>query len=77
MDNWQKTGWKTKKGEEVKNKEILKEIFLYKTKLKLHKINYKLIHVNSHQPPPLSDSYEMFLWKGNQFADYLACYEND
>ena len=46
------------------------EIFLYKTKLELHKINYKLIHVNSHQPP-LSDEYEMFLWKGNQYADYL------
>lgn len=75
MDTWQKNGWKIKSGEEVKNKDIFKEIFLLKTKLKLHKINYKIIHVNSHQPPPLSNPYEMFLWKGNQYADYLACYE--
>ena len=75
IDNWQKNYWKTKSGEEVKNKEIFKEIYLLKTKLKLHKINYKIIHTNSHQPPPLSNKYEMFLWKGNQYADYLATYE--
>lgn len=74
MNVWQKNGWKTKTGTTVKNQDIFKELFLLKTKLKIHKINYKIIHVNSHKPPPLSDDYEMFLWKGNQYADYLATY---
>ena len=42
------------------------------SKLKLHKIRYEFKHVNSHQPPPLSDKKELFLWKGNVIADYLA-----
>jgi ribonuclease HI len=72
MDNWLKNNWKTQLDEPVKNKEIFISINLLMSKLKLHKIRYKFIHVNSHRPPPLSNPKEMFLWKGNQLADYLA-----
>ena len=74
MDIWQRNGWKTKTNKIVEHQDLFLEIYLYKSKLKLHKINFKLKHVNSHQPPPLSNDYEMFIWKGNQFADYLATY---
>ena len=69
---WLKYNWKTQLDEPVKNKEIFTSINLLMSKLKLHKIRYKFIHFNSHQPPPLSNPKEMFLWKGNQLADYLA-----
>ncbi len=72
IDNWLKNSWKTQLDEQVKNKEILISINLLMSKLKLHKVHYKFIHVNSHRPPPLSNPKEMFLWKGNQLADYLA-----
>mgnify|MGYP001023489126 CR=1 FL=1 len=77
IDNWLKNDWKTQLDEPVKNKEIFISINLLMSKLKLHKIRYKFIHFNSHQPPPISNPKEMFLWKGNQLADYLAkdyCY---
>ena len=72
IDNWLKNICKTQLDEPVKNKVILISINLLMSKLKLHNIRYKFIHVNSHRPPPLSNPKEMFLWKGNQLADYLA-----
>jgi ribonuclease HI len=72
INDWLKNNWKTKIDEPVKNKEIFININLLISKLKLHKIRYNIIHCNSHQPPPLSNPKEMFLWKGNQLADFLA-----
>ena len=72
IKTWQKNSWKTKEDETVKNKETLININLLMSKLKLHKIRYEFKHINSHQPPPLSDKKELFLWKGNLIADYLA-----
>jgi ribonuclease HI len=72
IKSWQKNSWKTKEDEPVKNKETFININLLMSKLKLHKIRYEFKHVNSHQPPPLSDKKELFLWKGNVIADYLA-----
>tara|TARA_B110000967_G_C18781262_1_gene508369 strand:- start:226 stop:1164 length:939 start_codon:yes stop_codon:yes gene_type:complete len=69
---WQKNNWKTKTYEQVQNKNILISINLIMNKLKLHHINYEFKHINSHQLPPLSNKKEMFLWKGNQIASYLA-----
>ena len=72
IDKQLQNNWKTQLDEPVKNKEIFISINLIMSKLKLHKIRYKFIHFNSHQPPPLSNDKELFLWKGNQLADYLA-----
>ena len=69
---WQKNGWITSQGKEVKNKDLYIQILLLLNKLNLHKIKYEFKHVNSHQPPPLSNNFELFLWRGNQIADYLA-----
>ena len=74
INGWQKNSWKTQKNEPVKNRELLISAHLIMNKLKLHKINYQFLHVNSHQPPPLTSPKEMFLWKGNLIADYLARY---
>jgi len=72
INTWLKNNWKTQLDELVKNKDILMYINLLMSKLKLHKIRYAFMHINSHRPPPLSNAKEMFLWKGNQLADYLA-----
>ena len=72
INTWLQNNWKTQLDEPVKNKDILMYINLLMSKLKLHKIRYSFMHINSHTPPPLSNPKEMFLWKGNQFADYLA-----
>jgi ribonuclease HI len=69
---WQKNSWKTKTYEEVKNKDLFIVMHLIMNKLKLHNIKYEFKHINSHRSPPLSNEKEMFLWKGNQLANYLA-----
>ena len=50
----------------------MRSILFSLNKLKLHKVNVKFIHVNSHRPPPLDDKYKMFLWRGNYIVDKLA-----
>lgn len=70
--DWQKNGWKTKTNKDVKNYDIMSSILLNINKCKIHKINFDFMHINSHKPPPLSDKYKMFLWRGNQIADKLA-----
>lgn len=72
IHDWQKNGWKTKSNKDVKNYDIMSSILLNINKCKLHKINIDFMHINSHRPPPLSDKYKMFLWRGNQIADKLA-----
>lgn len=70
--DWQKNGWYTATSKEVSNQDILRSILFSLNKLKLHKVNIKFEHINSHCPPPLSDEYKLFLWKGNYIVDKLA-----
>lgn len=77
---WKKNNWKTTKGEDVKNKEIIESIDGSMSRIKIinskldtnKKIKVKLIHVNSHQPPDFEDKYKFNIWFGNYIADGLA-----
>lgn len=72
MYKWKNNKWQTSTGKPVLNVDIIKEISFLKVKMLVHKINFNLEHMNSHKAPPLNDKYKLFLWKGNQIADYLA-----
>ena len=72
MLNWANNSWKTANNKPVLNADMFKEIVLLKAKLNVHKIPWKLEHQNSHQSPPLGNDFGMFMWSGNQIADYLA-----
>lgn len=66
---WEKNDWKTSNNENVKNKEIIKEII----KEIKNKDSVFFMHVNSHtQEPQDKDSEEHFIWSGNDKADNLA-----
>lgn len=70
--NWQKNNWQTAQKKDVLNQDIFKKVLILLQKLKLHKITINFKHVNSHQPPPLTNEEGMFLWIGNNAADFLA-----
>ena len=72
MSKWGINGWKTANNKPVLNADMFREMVLLKAKLKVHKIPWKLEHYNSHQSPPLGNAFGMFMWSGNQIADYLA-----
>ena len=66
--NWMKNGWKTAKGEDVLNKNLIKKIL----KL-LENRDVKFKHVRAHKTAPTNkNSHEYFLWYGNHVADFLA-----
>lgn len=69
--NWIKNGWKNSKGEQVKNKDIIKSILDIKQTLVKHiKLSFK--HVFSHTDPPLdTQSLKYFLWNGNNIVDEM------
>jgi len=67
--NWVKNGWKNSKGEEVKNKEIIKDIISARDA-----INKDIVicfkHIMSHlQEPQDKNSIEWTLWYGNNKVD--------
>lgn len=67
-NDWCKNGWKTKKGTDVSNKELI---------LQLHTLCDKMIvifkHIKSHQHEPDDKNSEQYqLWYGNFMADKLA-----
>lgn len=65
--NWIKNGWKTSKGEQVKNRKLIEEILQYKTNCNL---NITFQHVLGHQPEPKDiNSLEYLLWEGNMRVD--------
>lgn len=66
--NWIKNNWKTSKGTDVSNKDIIQGI------LKLMEVvDVEYIHVNSHKTPPTNkNSIEYKHWYGNHMADKLA-----
>jgi ribonuclease HI len=70
--DWVKNDWKKKDGNTISNKDLMFDIYLNLTKLKLHKIRYQIQFENSHKTAPLNDKKKYFLWKGNFIADYLA-----
>ena len=80
LSAWKKNNWKTSKGEDVKNKEIIESIDSSMTRIKVinskledvKKIKVKLIHVNSHQAPDMQDKFKFSIWFGNYVADALS-----
>jgi hypothetical protein len=77
---WKKNNWKTAKGEDVKNKDIIESIEGSMLRIKMinskldtdKKIKVKLIHVNSHQAPDMTSKISFGIWFGNYIADGLA-----
>lgn len=72
LEKWSSNNWIKSDGEDVKNQEILRPIFINLKMLKFNGINIDFTHYNSHEPPPITNKYEHFLWTGNKVADYLA-----
>jgi len=80
LTSWKTNHWKTSKGEDVKNKELIESIDGSMQRIKIinskfetdKKIRVKLIHINSHQPPDMSDKFKFSIWFGNYIADALA-----
>ena len=81
LSAWKKNNWKTAKGEDVKNKELIESIDGSMLRIKMinsklendNKIKVKLIHINSHQPcPDINDKVNYNIWFGNYIADGLA-----
>ena len=81
LSSWKQNNWKTAKGEDVKNKEIIESIDGSMLRIKLinsklaadKKIKVKLIHINSHQQcPDINDKNAFNIWFGNYIADALA-----
>jgi ribonuclease HI len=81
LSAWKKNNWKTAKGEDVKNRDLIESIDASMLRIKLinskidasKKIKVKLIHVNSHQPMDKTDRTKFYIWYGNFCADLLAC----
>ena len=81
LTSWKNNNWKTSKGEDVKNKELIESIDGSMLRIKLiisklspeQKIKVKLIHIYSHQPcPDIDDKVKFNIWFGNYVADGLA-----
>ena len=81
LTGWKNNNWKTSKGEDVKNREIIESIDGSMLRIKMinskltaeQKIKVKLIHINSHQPcPDINDKTAFNIWFGNYVADGLA-----
>jgi ribonuclease HI len=71
--NWIENNWLTSKKTPVENDDVIKSILdIYQILLeKGYTIKFK--HINSHQHKPVNiNSYEYFLWYGNEMADQLA-----
>lgn len=65
-DNWKNNNWKTSKGTDVKNLDLIKKLYdLVKSK------NVKFYHVKAHQKTP-NDKIKYKHWYGNKMADHLA-----
>lgn len=69
--NWYKNNWKTAKGQDVKNSEIIKEILYYKNQIK-NNIEFEFKHVMSHLPEPSKENDLKYkLWYGNNMVDKM------
>lgn len=66
---WKNNGWKTTKGKDVENKELIEILYTLKnsTILTIFK------HVKAHQKEPIDkNAFEYKIWYGNYMADKLA-----
>ena len=81
LSSWKKNNWRTAKGDDVKNKDLIESIDASMQRIKLinsklsssDKLKVKLIHVNSHQSMDRTDRTKFNIWFGNLCADGLAC----
>jgi ribonuclease HI len=64
---WEKNQWKTSKGKDVENKDLIKALYELKNK---YIVIFK--HIRSHKDPPDIYSEEYKFWYGNYMADKLA-----
>lgn len=72
-DTWKQNNWMTSNNKPVENQDIIKEIILLYENLLTNNTIIKFKHMNSHQKKPYEiDSYNYFLWFGNEIADKLA-----
>jgi ribonuclease HI len=69
--SWIKNNWKTSKGENVRNKDLLEKIIEFKELLGK---NLYIQHVKSHKQQPSLGTIDYFKWYGNDKADKLANY---
>lgn len=61
--NWNKNGWKTKEGKEVKNKRIWEKMF---TLLYVKKLNVAMVKVKGHKGDPLNELADKSAVKAKQ-----------
>ena len=81
LSSWKKNNWRTAKGDDDKNKDLIESIDASMQRIKLinsklsapDKLKVKLIHVNSHQAMDRTDRTKFNIWFGNLCADGLAC----
>ena len=70
---WKNNNWITSNNKPVENQELIKEIIKKYELLLSQNIIIKFKHMNSHLKKPANiDSYNYFLWFGNEIADKLA-----
>ncbi len=70
---WKNNNWITSNNKPVENQDLIKEIIAKYELLTSQNILIKFKHMNSHQKKPVNiDSYNYFLWFGNEIADKLA-----
>lgn len=69
---WEERKWFTSTGSEVANKDIMQALNHILDKIKDNKISVNIMHMNSHENPPLDDERAMFMWRGNKIVDLLA-----
>ncbi len=80
LQQWKNNHWKTKSGDDVKNKDIIESIDTSMQRIKLinskldpqYKIKVSFVHINSHQKPDITDKFKYSLWFGNYVADGLS-----
>lgn len=73
IKQWQRNGWQTTSGKDVKNKTIIKGIWDAMQTLEQRGISVKFKHLNSHTKPPKDKTSKDYrLWFGNHMADKLA-----
>ena len=71
--SWKRNGWKTSKGETVKNGDIIKKADQLMQKAKTEGINIQLVHVRAHRSEPKNRGTKQWkLWYGNKKVDQMA-----
>lgn len=68
--SWQRNGWKTKDGKNVKHSSVIQDILRMIQKLVHKKISFE--HVLAHKTPPKKGTKEYNIWYGNDCADKMA-----